>query len=261
MQQAHGIRYTMTGPEGAPVLILSNSLGTTLDMWAPQLSALSTHYRVLRYDTRGHGGSFAPAGAYTLDMLGRDVLALLDALDVERAHFCGISMGGLTGQWLGVHARERVDKLIVANTAARVGSSNGWQERAALVRTHGMADVAAGAAGRWFTADFIARHADVVRTLTDELRDTPAEGYAACCDALAAADLRGDIDRIAAPTLVIAGRFDPVTTLEDARFIVERVPHADMAALDASHLSNIEAADAFSATVLSFLADSNGEQR
>lgn len=249
------LAYTMTGPEGAPVLILSNSLGTTRDMWMPQVEPLTKHYRVVRYDTRGHGRSFAPDGAYTLDMLGGDVLTLLDALRVERAHFCGISMGGLTGQWLGVHAPERIDKLIVANTAARIGTAAGWRDRAELARVRGMAEIAAGAAGRWFTEAFAARQPDVVQRLTDQLGATPAQGYAACCDALSAADLRGDIDRISAPTLVIAGRYDPVTTVADAQCIVERVPGARMATVDASHLSNIEAAHAFDAAVLAFLAE------
>lgn len=255
------LNYTMTGPEGAPVLVLSNSLGTTLDMWAPQVDALSKHYRVLRYDTRGHGGSFVPLGAYTLDELGRDVIALLDALQIERAHFCGISMGGLTGQWLGRYASERIDRLIVANTAARVGTLEGWRERAALVRAHGMADVAAGAAGRWFTADFVAREPGIVQRLTDGLRATSAQGYAGCCDALALADLRGEIDRIAVPTLVVAGRCDPVTTVDDARFIAERVAGAHRVTLEASHLSNIEAAAAFNAAVLAFLSETGPVQR
>lgn len=254
MQQAHGIAYTMTGPEDAPVLVVSNSLGTTLDMWMPQLEALTDHYRVVRYDPCGHGASCVTSGPYTLGGLGRDVLAVLDALDIERAHFCGISMGGLTGQWLGVHASERIDKLIVANTAARIGSSQGWRERAALVRERGMADVAAGAAGRWFTAGFVARQPDIVQRMTDQLCLISAEGYAGCCDALSKADLRDEIDRISMPTLVIAGRYDPVTTVDDAQFIVERVPNAQLATLDASHLSNIEAAQAFNAAALAFLA-------
>jgi 3-oxoadipate enol-lactonase len=259
MQHANGIAFTMSGPHEAPVLVLSNSLGTTLDMWSPQLDALAQAYRVVRYDARGHGASIAlPAGSYTLDQLGRDVLGVLDALDIERAHFCGISMGGMTGQWLGVHAGERIGKLILANTAARIGTFEGWSQRAALVRAEGMDEVADGAAGRWFTADFAARCLDVVAQLTDSLRATPANGYAACCDALAAADLRGDIGAIAAPTLVIAGRYDPVTTVDDAQFIVERIPGARLVTLDASHLSNVEAAQAFNAAVLAFLADSNG---
>jgi 3-oxoadipate enol-lactonase len=255
MEQIHGIAYTVTGPDDAPALVLSNSLGTTAQMWAPQLDALSRHYRVVRYDTRGHGASIAPSGEYTLEMLGRDVLAVLNALDIERAHFCGISMGGLTGQWLGVHARERIDKLIVANTAARIGSLQGWSERAALVRARGLAEVADGAAGRWFTANFIERQPEVVARLTDRLRGTPADGYAGCCDALSTADVRHEIGTIAAPMLVIAGRYDPVTTVDDARFIAERVPGARMTTLDASHLSNVEAVEAFNASMLGFLAE------
>lgn len=248
------LNHTVTGPEGAPALVLSNSLGTTLEMWAPQIDALTKHYRVVRYDTRGHGGSFVPSGPYTVDDLGRDVVSLLDALQIERAHFCGISMGGLTGQWLGRYASERIDKLIVADTAARIGTLDGWRERAALVRAQGMADVASGAAGRWFTAGFVVRQPDVVQRLTDQLRATPAEGYASCCDALSSADLRDEIGRITAPTLVIAGRHDPVTTVDDAQFIAERVPGARVTTLDASHLSNVEAAEAFNAAVLAFLS-------
>ena len=259
MQQAQGIAYTVAGPDGAPVLVLSNSLGTTAEMWAPQLDALSRHFRVVRYDTRGHGASIAPAGAYTLDILGRDVLAVLDDLDIERAHFCGISMGGLTGQWLGVHAAERIDKLIVANTAARIGSLQGWRERAALVRARGMDEVASGAAGRWFSPAFVQQRPEVAQRLTDQLRAIDSQGYAGCCDALSVADLRQEIGKITAPMLVIAGSSDPVTTVDDARFIVERVPGARIATLDASHLSNIEAAQAFNSAVLAFLRDSDGE--
>ncbi|HKT97866.1 MAG TPA: 3-oxoadipate enol-lactonase [Paraburkholderia sp.] len=259
MQQAHGIAYTVTGPGDAPVLVLSNSLGTTVDMWTPQLDSLAKHCRVVRYDTRGHGASIAPDGEYTIDMLGRDVLAVLDALDVERAHFCGISMGGLTGQWLGVHAAERIDKLIVANTAARVGSLQGWADRAALVRARGLDEVASGAAGRWFTPAFVQQQPEVVQRMTDQLRAIQSQGYAGCCDALSVADLRDEIEKIVAPTLVIAGLSDPVTTVDDARFIVERVPGARMATLDASHLSNIEAAQAFNSAVLAFLMQSDGE--
>jgi 3-oxoadipate enol-lactonase len=259
MQQAQGIAYTVAGPDGAPALVLSNSLGTTIDMWSPQLDALSKRFRVVRYDTRGHGASIAPAGAYTVDMLGRDVLAVLDDLNIARAHFCGISMGGLTGQWLGVHAADRIDKLIVANTAARIGTLQGWGDRAALVRARGMDEVASGAAGRWFTPAFVQRQPDVAQRLTDQLRATPSQGYAGCCDALSVADLRDEIAKITAPMLAIAGVSDPVTTVDDARFIVERVPGARMATLEASHLSNIEAAQAFNSAVLSFLGESDGE--
>ncbi|WP_442807966.1 3-oxoadipate enol-lactonase [Trinickia soli] len=261
MQHVNGIAYTTAGPQDAPAIVFSNSLGTTLEMWSPQLDALAERYRIVRYDTRGHGDSISSPGPCTLDMLGQDVLTVLDALAIERAHFCGISMGGLTGQWLGVHACERIDTLIVANTAARIGSYEGWSQRAALVRARGMNEVADGAAGRWFTAELIERRPNVVARLTDQLRATPQHGYAACCDALSTADLRGEIEKIAAPTLVIAGRYDPVTTIDDARFIVDRVPGARMVALDASHLSNVEAAQAFNAALLAFLTQSEREQR
>ena len=253
MQHDSGIEFALEGPADAPVLVMSNSLGTTMDMWAPQRDAFTRHYRVLRYDTRGHGSSGVPPAPYSLEALGRDVLSLLDELDIERAHFCGISMGGLTGQWLGVHAPERIDKLVIADTAARIGTEEGWRSRAQLVRAQGMADVAAGAAGRWFTADFIAREPAVVAAMTDQLRAISPEGYAACCDVLALADLRQSIGAIKAPLLVVAGEFDPVTTVDDARFIAERVPGAQVVVVPASHLSNIEAPDAFNSAVLDFL--------
>ncbi|MCW3478430.1 3-oxoadipate enol-lactonase [Neisseriaceae bacterium JH1-16] len=252
-----GIRlhYQIDGPAGAPVLVLSNSLGTTLDMWAPQLAAFGQHYRVLRYDTRGHGGSDAPAGPYRFEQLGRDVLALLDALDIERAHFCGISMGGLTGLWLGVNAGHRLDKLVVCNSAAKIGNAEGWHERAALVRKEGMAGVAAGAAGRWFTPAFAASSLLQVLTLVEGLATSPAEGYAACCDALADSDLREAIFGIVRPTLLVAGSADPVTTVDDARFIAERIAGSRVVELPASHLSNVEAVGGFNEAVLAFLAN------
>ena len=155
----------------------------------------------------------------------------------------------------------RIDKLVVANTAARIRTVEGWQQRATLVRDRGMGDVAAGAAGRWFTEAFIEREPELVQRMTDGLRATSAQGYAGCCDALALADLRGEIDRIAVPTLVVAGRCDPVTTVDDARFIAERVAGAHRVTLEASHLSNIEAADAFNAAVLAFLSETGPVQR
>jgi 3-oxoadipate enol-lactonase len=249
------LHYELSGRDGAPVIVLSNSLGTTLQMWDPQMDALNARFRVLRYDTRGHGRSDVPPAPYSIDELGRDVVALIDSLDIERVHFVGISMGGLTGQWLGVHAANRLDSLVVANTAARIGTSEGWRSRATLVRKQGMREVADGAAARWFTAGFAAEQRATVDNLTRSLRASSPDGYAACCDALADADLRESIERIACPTLVIAGRHDPVTTVDDARFIAARVPGARLAELDASHLSNIEAAAAFNDALLRFLGD------
>lgn len=249
------LHYELDGTPGKPVLVLSNSLGTTLDMWAPQLDALRWKFRLLRYDTRGHGQSAVIPGPYQLEQLGRDVLTLLDQLDIERAHFCGISMGGLTGQWLAIHAPKRLNKLIVSNSAARVGTAESWQARAKLVREEGMPEVADGAASRWFTPHFIQHQPVMVEMLLKQLRNSPQAGYAACCDALAVADLRSEIKNIKAPTLVIAGKHDPVTSLEDARYIATHVPGARLVELEASHLSNVEAADAFTEAVLKFLQD------
>ncbi|QBI00789.1 3-oxoadipate enol-lactonase [Pseudoduganella albidiflava] len=261
------IAYCLQGPPDAPVLVLSNSLGTTMAMWDAQADALARRFRVLRYDTRGHGGSGAgsdarsdagsdAASGYTLNQLGHDVLRLMDGLGIAKAAFCGISMGGLTGLWLGIHAGHRLDRLVVANSAARIGTMAGWRERAAQVRSHGMDAVADGAAARWFTPGFAHRAPDVVDGLIDGLRRTPPAGYAACCLALAAADLREEIGAIGVPTLLVAGRDDPVTTVADADFMRERIGGARTTILDASHLSNVEAAAAFTRQLGDFLAGS-----
>jgi 3-oxoadipate enol-lactonase len=247
------LHYRTDGDPSHPCIVLSNSLGTELGMWDAQATALSRNFHVLRYDTRGHGQSERSASPLTLDTLGRDVVGLLDALAIPRAHFCGISMGGMIGQWLGIHQPQRLGKLVLANTAARIGTTEGWQGRAALVRREGMDGVADSAAGRWFTPDFISRAPLVVIRMTGRLREQDPEGYAACCDALAQADLRDAVAGISSTTLVIAGRTDPVTTVADARWLVERIAGAALAELDASHISNIEAEQAFSDRLQHFL--------
>ena len=191
--------YRTDGDRGKPCLLLSNSLGTDLGMWDAQAAALAGDFHVLRYDTRGHGGSARGNGPAGIARLGLDVLGLLDHLGIARTHFCGISMGGLTGQWLAIHAPQRVHKLVLANTAARIGNPDGWAARAALVRVEGMGGVADGAASRWFSAPFIAGQPAVVRHLIGRLREQDAEGYAACCDALATYDARALLPRITAP--------------------------------------------------------------
>jgi 3-oxoadipate enol-lactonase len=241
------------GERSRPTVVLSNSLGTDLSMWDAQAAVLATRFHVVRYDTRGHGASGATPGPYTIELLGRDVLALLDHLDVKRAHFIGLSMGGVIGQWLGAHAPGRLDKLVLANTASRIGTPDGWHARAAAVRAEGMSEIAAGAPGRWFTPEFVARQPVVVGSMQKTLRTLLPEGYAGCCEALAAADLTQDVRSVAAPTLVIAGSFDPVTTVADAQLLAAAIEGATVATLPASHLSNIEAPDRFSDAVLPFL--------
>ena len=247
------IHYRTDGDRSLPCLVFSNSLGTDLSMWQAQADALAGRFHVLRYDTRGHGLSASPPGAYSIGQLGADVVGLLDHLDIEQAHFCGLSMGGVTGQWLGVHAPRRIGKLVVANTAARVGTPDGWQARAAAVRAQGLGPIADSAAARWFTPAFVRRQPAIADAMASRLRGQNYEGYAACCDALADADLRGAIHAIAAPTLIIAGTADPVTTVADAEAMRAAIPGARVAALPASTLEMCEAPAAFTHALLAFL--------
>ncbi|MRX10161.1 3-oxoadipate enol-lactonase [Pseudoduganella sp. FT25W] len=247
------LHYRTDGDAAHPCVVLSNSLGTDLSMWDAQAAALATDHYVVRYDARGHGQS--PAGSAPVDLarLGQDVIALLDHLHIDRAAFCGISMGGMTGQWLGIHAPQRFTQLVLANTAARIGSADGWLTRAAQVRQDGMAAIADGAAARWFTPAFIEREPAIVAQLVDRLREQDAGGYAACCEALAHADLRADVASITAPCMIVAGLSDPVTTPADGAWLQQQIPGAKLTTLPASHISNIEAGAAFSALLRAYL--------
>lgn len=253
-KQTASMSYSLEGPSDAPVLMFSNSLGTTMSLWESQARELRAHYRILRYDTRGHGESPGADRTLTLAQLGRDVLDLLDQLKLDKVNFCGISMGGIIGLWLGIHAGQRLQRLIVANSAARIGSTEGWLSRATHVAEQGMDGVADGAAARWFTPEFIGRAPVLVDAMVNDLRHCSPRGYAACCAALAAADVREQLERIEAPTLIVAGRHDPVTTVADARFLQERIAGADYLELAAAHLSNVEASADFTAGLARFLA-------
>ena len=248
------LSYWVDGPERAHALLLSNPIGATVELWEKQVERFSGSFRVIRYDTRGHGRSDARSGETALDQLGRDVLAVLDAVGVWRAHVCGISLGGLTGLWLGVHAPERVGRLIAANTGARIGTPPFWTERIRTVRTHGMRSLADAAMSRWFSAGFRERHPTTVERFRSMLAGAPVEGYVGCCAALRDADLRNDIQRIRAATLVIAGAHDEATPPADAESIRAHVPGARLKTLDAAHLSNVEQPEAFASAVLEFLA-------
>jgi len=247
------LEYRLDGPAEAPVLVLSNSLGTTWQMWQPQMADFIQHFRVLRYNTRGHGGSALTAGGITLDSLGQDVIALLDRLDIERAFFCGISLGGMTGMWLNRHAPARFERIVVANTAAKIGEAQGWLQRAATVRQQGMAPVASTAADRWFTPAYRTQNPGTVQGLIDDLASTPTEGYAACCEALAAADLRHDVAAMLRPMLAIAGADDPVTSVQDAEWLAAEAKQTSCVVLPASHLSNVACPSEFSHHVVTFL--------
>lgn len=249
------IEYRLDGRAGAPLLVLSNSLGTTFDMWQAQLPTWYEHFRVLRYNQCGHGATPQPRTPLRLETLGNDVIALLDRLDAPSAHFCGISMGGLTGLWLNRYHPQRIDRLVVANTAARIGSAEGWQQRAQQVRNQGLAAVAAASPSRWFTEAFLQRSPQRVAALVDGLAAGNAAGYAACCDALAQADLRDQTRQMTRPMLVIAGEHDPVTTVADAEFLVANAPCAKLKVLPASHISNVACAEMFGQSVVDFLTE------
>ncbi|HLZ13066.1 MAG TPA: 3-oxoadipate enol-lactonase [Candidatus Acidoferrum sp.] len=248
------IHYSLAGPDSAPVLVLSNSLGANFSMWDPQLAALSSRFRLLRYDTRGHGQSSIPPGPYSIELLASDVLHLLDALHLDRVHFCGLSMGGQIGIWLGLHATHRIQKLILCNTGAKIGTPDSWNARIDAVLARGMKDVSAAVIGRWFTPDFAAIHPGVIAKTKSMLESTNPEGYANCCAALREFDARANLASIALPTLIIAGSHDLATPPADGRFLAEKIPGARFAEFHAAHLSNIEAASHFTPELANFLS-------
>lgn len=241
---AVAVHYTVDGPADAPVLLLGNSLGTTLRMWDPQVARLATQFRVVRFDTRGHGSSPVPAGPYSIVDLAADALALLDKLGVARAHVCGLSLGGMVGMWLAAHAPDRVDRLVLCCTSARLGPAQAWAQRAATVRAYGTAAVADLTVGRWFTPAYPAQHPDRVAALRAMVAATPAEGYASCCAAIERMDLTGDLSSIRAATLVIAGGDDPATPPAHGAAIAAAIPGARMVLVpNAAHLANVEQSD------------------
>jgi len=247
--------YRFDGSKEARVLVLSNSLGTNYEMWAPQMDAYASCFRVLRYDSRGHGQSAVTAGPYTIERLGRDVVALLDALDIDQAHFCGLSKGGMVGMWLGVNAPRRIDRLVLCNTAAKIGTAELWNARIDAVRRGGMAAVADVVLERWFTEGFRAREPMAVARVRQMLLDTPPEGYVACCAAVRDMDQRAAIAQVSRPTLVVAGTHDGATPPAETRRVADAVPGARYVELDASHLSNVEQASRFTEAVLGFLTN------
>jgi 3-oxoadipate enol-lactonase len=247
------LAYEVSGPETAPVLLLSNSLGTDRTLWDAQLAAFARTYRVVRYDTRGHGASDAPLGDYSIERLGRDVLSLLDVEGIARASVCGVSIGGLTALWLGIHAPDRIDRLVLANTAARIGSRELWDERTRLVRTEGLAALADATMARWFTAAFREAQPATVARVRATLLTVPVAGYLGCCVALGEADLHDAAVMVQAPTLVVTGRHDVATPPADGQALAAAIPGARHVEFEAAHISNLECADEFTEAVLSFL--------
>jgi 3-oxoadipate enol-lactonase len=250
-----GVRfhYRVDGDERAPAVVLSNSLGTDLTMWEPQMPDLVRRYRVIRYDARGHGRSAVTPGPYTIAQMGRDVLGLLSCIGVERAHFCGLSLGGMTGMWLAANAGYHINRLVLANTTAYMPPAEMWNTRIETVRTGGMSAITPAIVQRWFTPQFVASHPIEVGTTRAMLESTPPEGYVAACAAVRDMDQRASLRTITRPTLVIAGAHDAATPPENARALVSAIPGATYVELPASHLSNVEAPVEFTTALLDFL--------
>ncbi len=255
--EANGIKvnYRIDGADTAPVLMLSNSLGTNLHMWDKQVPALSKRFRVLRYDTRGHGKTDAPQGPYTFTRLGEDAIALMDALELRKVRFCGLSMGGMIGMWLARHAPARIEQLVLCNTAAKFGLPEIWNQRIATVRASGMQAITGSVIERWFTREFREKSPGEIEPIVEMLHTTKPEGYAGNCAAIRDVDQRWPIGGIETPTLVIGGRHDPATPFAAAELIAKRIPRAKLVGLDAAHLSNIEQPEAFLGALDGFLKD------
>jgi len=255
---ANGIQvnYVLEGPANGPMVTMSHSLATDLSMWDPQAKALAGRYRVLRYDTRGHGGTDAPGGAYTLSQLADDARALLKALGIARTHWIGLSMGGMIGQTLALSSPEIFQSLSLCDTSSRIPADmkHVWDERIATVEAKGMELMVEPTIARWFTPEFIESHKDVIEPVRAMIRRTPAKGYIGCCHAIRALDLTDRLKAIALPTLVIVGAQDMGTPLAASQTINQQIKGSELVVLDpASHLSNLEQPEAFTMALEQFL--------
>lgn len=247
--------YEFDNADSRPVLMLSNSLGTSLELWSQQVPVFSDDFSLLRYDLRGQGKSSTPSGPYSIDQMGRDALDLLDVLQLDRVHFCGISMSGLIGQWLGVHAPHRLHRLVLSNTAAKIGSEANWNQRIATVQENGLTPIVSTVLDGWFTESFHRSHPVTIEAMRGILLANKPEGYAACCAAVRDADLRDSVHTITAPTLVVYGTEDRSTTSDEAKFLLDHIANSQALELRAAHIANIEAAGTFNAGVLRFLLE------
>ena len=248
------IHVEIEGRADAPVLMLSNSLGSTLHMWDDQAPAWAKNFRLLRYDRRGHGKSGVPKGPYSMERLGRDVLAILDALKIQKVNWCGLSMGGMVGQWLGASAPGRVNKLILSNNTHYYPDKTVWNDRLKLLREKGtLQTVVSGTMERWFTKPFRDSHPQVIARFTDMFVATKLDGYIGCAEAVRDMDHRALLPKIKTPTLIIAGRHDAGTTLAMAEVLRDQIPGAKLFVMDAAHISNVEQPQVYTDTVLEFL--------
>ena len=242
------------GHDSAPPLMLSNSLGTDLHLWDAQAAEWARHFHLVRYDRRGHGRSGTGHAPRTMDTLGNDALAIMDALGLDKVHWCGLSMGGMVGQWLAANAPDRIGWLVLSNTSALFADKQRWHDRIETVREKGLASIADAVMNLWFTADFRMREPQTIARMTDMLTATPVEGYLASCEAIRDMDHRPLLPKIQAPTLIIAGQHDPSTPLEMAEAMRAQIPGATLAVLDTAHIANIERPAVYNDTVTKFLA-------
>lgn len=247
------MHYELSGSASAPVLVFSNSLGTNLTMWTPQVEAMGERFRILRYDTRGHGQSAVTPGPYKISQLADDVLGLLDRLGIDEVIFCGLSMGGMIGMTLALRVPDRVRKVVLCCTAPKLGSTETWNARIASVQKAGMAAVTDAVLERWYTPPFRAAAPQQIQWTKQMLLTTPPEGYVANCEAIRDEDLRDEIAGIRIPTLILMGKHDPVVPLADGRFMAERIRGSKYVELAAAHLANIEASDLFTKELATFL--------
>ena len=250
------------GPDGAPVLVLGNSLGTTAMVWDSQIPIFRQHYRVLSFDLPGHAGSAALPGPYTLEELGSGVLAMLDTLSIERASYCGVSLGGMIGMWLASRAPSRITALGLVCTSAHLPPAAGWHSRAARVRVDGLSAISDQVVNRWFTPAYVAEAPAVPDAFQIALELTDPEGYAGCCEAIADMDLRADLGAISAPTLVMAGANDPATPPEHGDAIAECIPGASLQVIPgAAHLATVSNPDVVGHALAAHLRATTGPEQ
>ena len=249
------LHYRIDGKPNASWLMLCNSLGTNLHMWQPQLDALTQHFRVLRYDARGHGSSSLGVAPFSIADLAADAIALLDHLGIAKTHFCGLSLGGMTGMWLGTHYGARLNRLVLSNTSPYMGPASNWDARIKIVIEEGMTAVTDAVIARWFTPRFRETSADKVAIVRQMLLDTPAAAYAGCCAAIRDMDQRAGIAAIVNPALVIAGSRDPSTPPADGKAIAGAIAGSRYIEYEAAHLSNWEQTAQYSKDIIEFLTE------
>lgn len=253
--------YKLSGSPGSPVLIFSNSLGSTYQMWDEVAPLLLPYFRVLQYDTRGHGGSDKPDVPYSIDQLGQDVVDLLDLLNIEQAYFCGVSMGGLIGQWLAVNASNRFPKICISNTAAKIGDQQRWQERIDTLRKNGMQVLLDTTLEKWFTPSFHQQYPEKAEAFALMFISNHVDGYCNCCHAIAGADFVDELKNIKSEILVVTGDEDPVTNVDEAKFLNKNISGSQLVVLPGRHLVNAEVPELYAETLINFFIGTGVYQR